>query len=144
MHALASVAIAPGSAFVGSWRVPLLVNGRPTALSGGLWHADNPSIAWFWPIVVLLACVLAGWRIRRPSLDRRLARGLGMIALVALAVAVLGRDLRGRPTVSVFQLIELVAVLAFALWALHRLLFVHHGYFTYLVIALVGLWQGAG
>ncbi len=143
LHALASVAIAPGAAFVGTWRVPLLADGRATAISGGLWHAGNPSIVWFWPIVVLLACVLAGWRIRRPGLDRRLAQGLGVVALIALSAAVLGRDLHGRPTVSVFQLIELAAVLAFAVWALHRLLFARHGYFTYFMIAIVALWQGA-
>jgi hypothetical protein len=143
LHALASVAIAPGASFVGTWRVPLVVNGRATAISGGLWHADDPSIVWFWPIVVLLACVLAAWRVRRPELDRHLARALGVVSVLALSVAAAGRNLHGRPGVTVFQMIELVLVLAFALWALHRLIFVRHGYFTYFLIAIVALWQGA-
>jgi hypothetical protein len=143
LHALASVAIAPGAAFVGRWRVPIILDGRRTAITGGLWHASNPPLVWFWPIFVLLACVVAAWRLHRPALDRRLARGLGIAALIALSVAVSGRELHGRPSVSVFQTVELVAVLAFAAWALHRLLFVRHGYFTYFVIAVVALWQGA-
>jgi hypothetical protein len=143
LHALASEALAPGASFAGRWRLPILVNGNRTAITGGLWHAGNPSIVWFWPLVVLLACVLAGWRLRRPRLDAELARGLGLTAVVALSVAVVTRDLHGRPDVSVFQMIELSVVLAFAVWALRRLLFVRHGYFTYLVIAIVALWQGA-
>jgi hypothetical protein len=142
LHALAAVALAPGTSFVGRWRVPVVVDGQLAAISGDLWHADSPSIVWFWPIVVLLACVLAAWRLRRPELDRSLARALGIGALIALSVAVLVRELHGRPTVSVFQMLELVVVLAFAVWGLHRVLFARHGYFTYFVIALVALWQG--
>jgi hypothetical protein len=143
LHALASVALAPGASFVGRWRVPLVVDGRPAVITGGLWHAEDPSIVWFWPIAVLIACVLAGWRLRRPRLDRLLARVLGVTAVLALSVAVAVRALHGRPAVSVFEMIELALVLAFAAWALFRLLFVRHGYFTYFVIALVALWQGA-
>jgi hypothetical protein len=142
LHALASVALAPGASFVGRWRVPILLDGRPAAITGGLWHADNPSLVWLWPIVVLLACVLAAWRLHRPSLDRRLANGLGMAAVIGLSAAVLARELHGRPSVTVFQLIELALVLAFALWALHRLLFTTPGYFVYFLIAIVALWQG--
>lgn len=121
----------------------IILDGKPASITGGLWHAASPSIVWFWPIVVLLASVLAGWRLRRPDLDRRLSRGLGLTAVLSLSVAVAARDLHGRPTVSVFHLIELVLVLSFSLWAVHRLLFAGHGYFTYLVIAMVTLWQGA-
>ena len=53
-----------------------------SAIAGGLYHADNPSIVWFWPIVVLLACVLAAWRIGSDALDARLARVLAIVALV--------------------------------------------------------------
>ena len=69
LHALATVALAPGASFVGSWRIPLSVDGRRTAISGGLWHADDPSLVWFWPIVVLLACAVAAGRIGRRRLD---------------------------------------------------------------------------
>lgn len=142
LHALASVALAPGAAFVGRWRLPVIVDGHPTAITGGLWHADNPSLVWLWPIVVLLACVLAGWRVHRAGIDRRMARGLGIAAVIGLSAAVLARQLHGRPTVTVFQLIEIAIVLAFAVWALRRLLFTTPGYFLYFVIAIVALWQG--
>lgn len=143
LHALASVALIPGASFVGHWRLPIIIDGRRTAITGGLWHAENPSIVWFWPIAVLLACVLAGWRVHRPSLDRVLARWVGVAALLGLSGATVARELHGRPTVTVFQWIEIAVVLAFAVWALHRLLVVHHGYFLYFTIAIVALWQGA-
>jgi hypothetical protein len=142
LHALAAVALTPGASFVGTWRVPLVVNGRSTAISGGLWHAGAPSIVWFWPIAVLLLCVLAAWRIRRPALDRWTARVLGISALVAVAVAGIGRYLHGRPDVSTLQLVELAALLAFVLWGLFRVIFQRPGFFTYLLIAIVALWEG--
>jgi hypothetical protein len=142
LHALAAVALTPGASFVGTWRVPIIVNGRSAAISGGLWHAGAPSIVWFWPIVVLLMCVLAAWRIRRPALDQWTARLLGVSALVAVAVAGLGRELHGRPTVTPFQLVELAVILAFVLWGLFRVIVQRPGFFSYFVIAIVALWEG--
>ncbi len=142
LHALATLALRPGAAFVGIWRVPIVVNGRATAISGGLWHADPPSIVWFWPIVVLLLCVLAAWRLNRPGLDQWTARLLGLGALGAVAAAAIGRELHGRPAVSVLQLVELVLILAFVAWGLFRVLVQRPGFFTYFVIAIVALWQG--
>ena len=71
LHALATVALAPGASYVGRWSIPVRINARAGAIAGGLWHASDPSIVWFWPIVVLLACVLAARRVRSPGLDRR-------------------------------------------------------------------------
>lgn len=142
LHALASVARPGGASFVGTWRVPVLLDGRPLAISGGLWHADPPSIVWFWPIAVLLLCVLAAWRVRRPVLDRWTARLLGLAALGAIAAAAVGRGLHGRPAVSVVQLVELAIVLAFVAWALFRVVFQRPGFFTYSAIAIVALWEG--
>ncbi len=87
LHALASVALAPDVSFVGRWRIPLTVDGQLSSISGGLWHADDPTIVWFWGIVVLVlvACVLAAWRVRRPALDQLVARGLAVTALTATA-----------------------------------------------------------
>jgi hypothetical protein len=142
LHALASVARPGAASFAGTWRVPILVDGRAMAISGGLWHADAPSIVWFWPIAVLLLCVVAAWRVRRPALDQWTSRLLGLAALGAVAAAALGRGLHGRPDVSVIQLVELAIVLAFVCSASIRVLFQHPGFFTYLVIALVALWEG--
>ena len=79
LHALATIALAPGAKYVGNWSIPILIDGRRTAISGGAWHADRPSIIWFWPIVVLPACMMPATRIRRSTLDARLARALGAI-----------------------------------------------------------------
>ena len=142
LQALASVALTSGRSYVGSWRIPLLINGRPAALSGTLWHAEHPSIVWLWPIVVALACVLAAWRVRRPTLDARVARGLGVIALIALGVGAVGRGLHGRPDLSVLQLAELAATLAFVAWGLRHLALDRPGYFAYLLIAAAAIWEG--
>ncbi len=67
LQALASIALAPGTTYVGRWTIPLRLGGRRSAISGALYHANGPSIVWFWPIVVLLSCVLAAWRLRDAS-----------------------------------------------------------------------------
>jgi len=142
LHALASVARLPGATFVGTWSVPVLVDARLTAIRGGLWHADSPSIVWFWPIAVLIACVLAAWRLRIAALDLHVARILAAGALVGVAVAAIGRELHGRPTVSVWQLLLLAAFAGFVAWAARRLLVRRHGYFFFFIVAVVALWEG--
>lgn len=142
LQALASVAIAPGTSYVGRWTIPIDLDGRPTAIAGGLWHVGNPSIVWWWPLAVLFLCFWAAWRVRSPAVDRRLAAVLGVTALVALSVACLARELHGRPGVSIFQRVELVLVLAFAAWQLKRVLSARASWFSSLLIALVALWQG--
>ena len=120
-------------------RIPLRIDGRLSSISGGLWHADNPSIVWFWPIVVLFVCALAAWRVRRPELDRLVARVLAITALIVVAIAGLGLQLHGRPTVTPFQLVELAAILAFVGWGLSQALFRAPGYFTCFLIAVAAL-----
>jgi hypothetical protein len=142
LQALASVALAPGAIYIGRWSIPLLVNGRRASIAGGLWHADNPSIVWFWPIVVLLAAVLAAWRVRSVELDARTARVLGLACLLAIAVADVGRELHGRPGVTVGQYVELAIVAAFVAWAARAVLFGGAGDFVYFVIGIVALWEG--
>jgi hypothetical protein len=142
LHALASVALAPGVSFVGHWTVPLRVDGRLAAIDGGLWRAEDPSIVWFWPIVVVLACVLAARRLRRRRLDVLVARTLAVVALVAVAIAGLGLQLHGRPAVSVFHLVELAFILAFVAWGLWRTLLHGPGYFAAFLIAAGGIWAG--
>jgi hypothetical protein len=142
LQALATVALAPGTSYLGRWSIPLLIDDRRGAVSGGLWHADDPPLVWFWPIVVLLACVLASWRVRRARLDALVGRLLGVAAVAAIAVAAIGRGLHGRPTVSVFQLIELAFVLSLVGWALVHVLAARAGYFTYFLVAVGAVWEG--
>jgi hypothetical protein len=143
LHALAATALAPGSSYVGAWRIPLRINGRASAISGGLSYAPDPSLAWFWPIAVAVACVLAGLRLHETGLDRRLARGLALVALVGVGVAGTGEELHGRPGVSAGQYVLLAVVLAFVAWGLARLVRRREGWFGYFVIALAAIWEGA-
>ena len=143
LHALAAIALSPGTSFVGTWRVPLLIDGQLNTISGGLWYSPSPSLVWFWPIVVLLLCVLAAWRVRAPSLDARVARASGIAALLGIGTAGVGQELHGHPAVTVLQLLELAAILAFVAWGLRRVALGAPGYFTYVVIGFVAVWQGA-
>jgi hypothetical protein len=142
LHALAGVARAPGTAFIGSWSIPVFVDGRLRSIHGGLWHAGSPSPVWFWPIVVVLVCVLAAMRLRIRRVDLALARGLAALALVGIVTGALARELHGRPSVSVWQLIVLAALLAVAGWAAYRLLSRRHTYFLFFVVAVVAIWSG--
>jgi hypothetical protein len=142
LHALAVVALSPGSSYVGRWSIPLVIDGRRSTISGGLWHSGAISIVWFWPILVVLACVLAALRVRRPELDSRVARVLALLALVATVTAAIGRELHGRPTVSVFQVVELGIVMAFVGWGFRRAVLTRAGYLTSFAIAFVAVWEG--
>ena len=82
---------------------------------------NDPSIVWFWGIVVLVACVLAAWRVRRPALDRLVARVLAITALVVVTIAGLGPAApRAARRSRSFQFVELAAILAFVGWGLSR------------------------
>ena len=142
LNALAATALAPGTEYVGRWTIPVRIDGRLSAISGGLWHAKDPSIVWFWPILVLLGCVLAARRLRRPELDTSVGRLLSVAALAAIAVGGAGQQLHGRPTVSIGQYIGLGVILALAAWGLFRVLVRRPGYFAFLVIAVVAVWEG--
>ena len=147
LHALAATALAPGATYLGRWRVPVRIGSAATAtataIAGGLYYAASPSIVWFWPVLVALACVLAALRLGRPGLDVLVARALAASALVAFAAAVIGQQLHGRPSVSVGQAIMLVLALVFAAWGGWRLARRRHGWFTFFIIAAVTIWEGA-
>jgi hypothetical protein len=142
LHALATVALVPGVSYVGRWSIPLLVDGRPSSVSGGVWHAGDPSIVWFWPILVLLACVLAAVRVRRPALDFAVARAVSVVALSATAAAGIGLELHGRPNVSAFQLVQLAAIVAFVGWGFAAVLARRPGWFAFFLISWAALWAG--
>ncbi len=139
---LAATVIPPGTSYVGRWSIAVLLDGSPSAVAGGLWHAPNPSLVWFWLIVVMVACLLAAWRLPRPELHARLARVLAVVVLIALAVGGIGRELHGRPSVSIEQLVLTVVVLAFAAWGVGRVLRDRVGFVLDLVIGFVVLWMG--
>jgi hypothetical protein len=143
MGAFAATALAPGTRYVGPWSIAVRVDGRRAVIAGALDYAPDPSLVWFWPTIVALACAFAVLRLRRRELDLRVARALSFVALTALTVAGLGEQLHGRPNVSVGQLIVLAVLLAFVGWALRGLLLGLHGWFGFFLIALVTLFEGA-
>ncbi len=142
LSSLAATALAPGTRYIGMWSIRVTVNGRTVDLSGGLWYHPRPSVVWLWFIVVSLTCALAAIRVRRPTVDRQLARWLGAVGLIAFAIGSGGHYLHGRPEITIFQLIELAAALAFAGWGIHRVVVKDPGYFTYFVIAFVTIYEG--
>jgi hypothetical protein len=143
LHALGTTVIAPGARYLGRWEVPVRIDGRTATIAGGLYYRPNPPLVWFWPIVVVLACVFAGLRLRRPELDRRVARGLAFVALTAFALAAVGQGLHGRPGVAAFQLVVLAFELAFVVWGLRWLLLGRQGWFALFLIAGAAIYEGA-
>jgi len=139
LHALASVSLPAGASYVGKWSIALIVNGHRETISGGVWHSPAPSIVWFWPIFVLLACLLAGWRLRRRDLDAAIARALAVAALLALGTGAVARQLHGRPIVSAGQIAVLAVICAFLLLALRHVLRRRPGYFYFFVISMCTL-----
>jgi hypothetical protein len=139
LHALASIALVPGQRYVGRWSIPAVVDGRRVAIGGSGLHRDGPSIAWFWPAVVLILCVIAGWRVNRPTLDRWMARGLAGAILIAVGLALSGRELYGQPMVTAGQFILFGLVLAFLVAAAGWLLSGRLGFVGSLVIAMAAL-----
>ena len=142
LHALAAVALAPGSSYAGRWRIPLLLDGRSVAIEGGLWHANDPSLVWLWPVLVLIGCALAARRLSRPTLDALLARGLAGAALPATVLAAAGRDLQARPSVAWSGALTFAVIATLAVIAAVRLALDRAGYFSHIVVALVALWEG--
>lgn len=141
LHAFALQAVAPGSSYVGPWRVPVRVNGRLSAVSGSLWYRAGPSIVWLWPVVILVLCVLALWRLHDPRIDAIVARAVGGLTLFGIMLAAIGRDLHGTPGISGFGVVELAFITAFAVWAARRVLTDRAGSFTLFVIAVVAVWE---
>lgn len=142
LHALAAIALAPGQSYVGRWRIPVTVNGHLEAISGKIWHRGAPSVVWFWPVLVLLACALAAWRVRSAELDRRLTRGIALLLLLLVAVGMGGKYLHGSPGVSIGNVLLLLVTLAVLGAVAGRLLGGRSGGPLLLLTAVIALWAG--
>jgi hypothetical protein len=142
LHALATIALTPGESYVGQWRIPLTINARATTITGGIWHRGSPSLLWFWPILVLIACALAAWRVRSAELDSRLSRGLALLLLACVAVGMGGKYLHGSPGVNAGSLALLVITLAVLGAITGRLLSGQSGGPLLIFTAVVALWAG--
>ena len=142
LHALATIALAPGQRYVGSWRIPVVVNGDPGTIVGGLWHRGAPSVVWFWPVLVLLACAGAAWRVRSAELDRRLSTGIGLLLLACVAVGMGGKYLHGSPAVTAGNVALLLVTMAVLGVVAGRMLRARPGGPLLLVTTVIALWAG--
>lgn len=141
LSALASTVLAPGVSYVGKWSISVRREGRLTSISGGIWHRPDPPIAWFWPVIVLFACVLAAWRLRRPQLDLSLSRALAVAVLAAIAIGTLGRQLQGRPTITAWQIGPLIPILLALAVAVAWTVWGRPGCFFLFVVCVASLWE---
>lgn len=105
LHAASLAAHPAGNVFVGRWTVPIAVGGRGTAIRGGLWQSAPASLLWFWPLLLIVACIPALLKVREARLEAQVSAVLAGVALLSATVARLGRELYGRPTVSSWQLV---------------------------------------
>jgi hypothetical protein len=142
LGALATVALTPGASYVGRWNIPVRVDGHLHQLSGPVWHANDPPLVWFWPMAVVLACLAAALRLKRPALDQQIARSLAIVLLAGIATAGAGHELHGRPTVSAAQLAVLTPIVLFVAYALIRVLLGRAGYYLLFTIGFTALWAG--
>jgi len=124
LHALALAAHPSATRYLGRWNVPLIVAGKRTWIDGGLWQAPRPTLLWFWPLVLLLACAPALLRLREAGWDAAAAWMLAGLALSTATLGRLGRELYGRPSISTGQLVLVgatcVVVVALAAWWARR------------------------
>ncbi len=120
LHALTTIALAPGQTYVGHWAIPVRVNGVRGAINGGIWYRPPPSAIWFWPVVVMLLCAVAVWRVRDPRLDRRMAKLLTLAMMGLFLAAMASRQLHGRPDVDAGQVIALLLIAAVVGYAAAR------------------------
>ncbi|HET9073938.1 MAG TPA: hypothetical protein VFN48_05110 [Solirubrobacteraceae bacterium] len=126
----------------GRWRIPLTINGRAASISGDVVSPAAPSPVWFWGIAIILLCVLAGWRVRSPGLDRRLVELLTPSLLLALGIVGAARLLDGQPTVAVLQIIALAVVAMLLVGATGLFLRRRLPAALPFIVAFVALWAG--
>lgn len=141
LAALAATVLAPGTSYVGRWSIAVRVDGRLSSISGGVWHAPDPPIAWFWPVIVIFACVLAAFRLSRPALDLELSRVLTIAILGSIVIGVIGRQLEGRPTITAWQIGLLIVLLALVAAALAWTIWGRPGCFFLFVVCVASLWE---
>jgi hypothetical protein len=143
LHELDLAARIPGAGgYVGRWTIPLRIDGRASAIGGSLLYAPAPSRAWLWPLVVLLACLPALLRLRRPAWNARATFALACLALLAFVLCKLAFDLYGRPEVSVEQELGFAASLALAVVGLVLLVRLRWRAPVAVVIGLMSIAEG--
>lgn len=140
LHALERLVHGGDARVVGRWSVPVEVRGEAGAIAGTLSYVPGPGRGvWLLAVIAAAAVALAAARNRQAA-----EVVLSILALAAALVARLGRELYGRPGVSVTSLV-LAAVSCVLAFVLLRALLTARGERRQLVALLIGglaLYQG--
>jgi hypothetical protein len=141
LHALEPLARGRSSpARLGSWSVPLVVDGRRRVLAGVLDYRP-PGRTWLW---LSLTCGLALAASAAALRSGRTAVALALAATPVIWAVRIARELYGRPGVGVVGYLEVIGTSAVGVWILYGLLS-RTGevrVFTALLTGLGGLYQG--
>jgi hypothetical protein len=89
------------AAVLGTWRIPLLVNGRRAAITGTLSYVPPPgSSIWLLGLGLAVACSLMLVRLAHGRIHRQVTVSLAIVGLVAAVLVFSGFHLLARPAVT--------------------------------------------
>jgi hypothetical protein len=146
LHALASLGGTGPARRLGSWTIPLRLDGSAAAIRGGLWYRPAPNV-WLWLLIPLMCVVAAVVALRSGdvALARRVTMWLAAVAVVALVAARAGREFYGRPTPAVAGYVSFAIGVIVAVWALYRFLVrpTDYSWLAALVIGVVAAAEAA-
>jgi hypothetical protein len=112
LHALALAPHPAARADLGRWVVPVVIDGRRSRIAGRLWSRPAPTRLWFWPLVVAIVVAAAVARLGDARVNRASAAVLGSATIAAVVTGRVGRELFGHPSVSGWQVADLIATTA--------------------------------
>jgi hypothetical protein len=145
LHALALLSGGGPPRRLGSWVIPLRLNGAPAAITGEL-RSVAPPQRWFWLAipVALVAAALALLRLR-PGRVPPGASVVATFAVLGVFVARTGRDLYGRPEITTPRYVSIAIGLVLSAFLLERLARGGPGVrsIVVMVAGVVGLVQGS-
>jgi hypothetical protein len=133
-----------GAAVLGHWSVPLLIDGRHHALRGELVYRP-PGSAWPWILIAgALAAFVVGALAFSSSVEHRVAVTGALLAVPLMWTLRVGRELHGRPGVSVGGQIEIALTSLVGIALLYGLLHRKHDVrvFTAILAATVCVYEG--
>jgi hypothetical protein len=145
LHALALLSGGGPARRLGSWVVPLRLNGAPAAITGEL-RSIAPPPRWFWLAIPAAIIVAALFLLRVPRGRVEQAASLvAAVTVVAIFVARTGRDLYGRPDITTVRYLSIAVGALLAVFLLERLARGGSGLrsIAAMVIGVVGLVQGS-
>jgi len=145
LHALAPLGGSGPARALGSWTIPLRLDGKPAAVTGELRYVPPPNLLlWLAIPIFILFGSLATIRARRQRLVEHTIVILTATTAIALVVARAGREFYGRPRPAVVGYVSFAIGVALALFVLDRLLLrpTPTRWFIALVVGALGFAEG--